>query len=174
MSTLKLYKRTRTGLRYWCAFEFYGTVIVQEGRVGERGKQKVLAAAEDQSEAAFIEEIGRKARACGFEDIAREDHIDLVVQYPRPADKPVTKAERIQEVLNACLGITGNGRCTGNDIGTSTINLFCIVVEPAIAAASIEEYLRQRRLIKGAVIAVDSGEGYRPTYPKRFRRKFML
>jgi hypothetical protein len=175
--TLKLYNRSRTGLRYWWAWEFFGTVMVQEGRVGDCGRQRVLAAAEDQSEEEFIQQAADKLRARGYSEIPRGEHHSLVVQYRLPtwgAPEDLAKAGRVEERLNYCLGSTGNGHCTGNDIGSGTVNVHCLVVDPLVGAACAEAELREHRLIKGVIIAVELDNDFRVVYPKRFKGSFSL
>src|SRR5262249_34494343 len=115
---LKLYKRGRNGVRYWEAWSLFGTVVVHEGKLGERGKERFRAPAEDQSAEQFIEEAARKPRAKGYVEIPRQERRQVVVQYRletwgTPED--LEKARQVENLLNGCLGWSGNGRCTGHD-----------------------------------------------------------
>jgi hypothetical protein len=172
---LKLYKRGPRGIRYWEAWKLAGMVVVHEGKLGERGKASYLVPRKTQSAERFIQEKAKKPREKGYAEIPREEHYQIVVQYRlkgwgSPAD--LKKGHRIEDLLNGCLGWTGNGRCDGNDIGSGTMNIFSIVVDPELAAQAIIAELRGQRLLKAAVIAFRRGEEYRVVYPARFRGKF--
>lgn len=174
---LKLYKRGRTGVRYWEAWKARGMVVVHEGRLGERGKTRFLLPDARQAPERLIEEAATKPRAKGFAEVPMEEHHQVVVQYRLKtwgSPEDLNKGHRIEDLFNECLGWTGNGRCDGNDIGSGTMNIFSDVVDPQLAAETIVAALRQRRLLKGAVVAVREGEDYRVVYPTRFKGRFSL
>jgi hypothetical protein len=174
---LKLYKRGRTGVRYWEAWNNSGKVVVHEGKVGERGKTRFLILAKRQTPDHLIEQAALKARAKGFAEIPMGEHYQVVVQYQlktwgSPTD--LNKGHKIEDLFNECLGWTGNGHCDGNDIGSGSMNIFSLVVDPELGAALLVEQLRRNRLLKGAVVAVRQGENYRVVYPVRFQGAFSL
>jgi hypothetical protein len=175
---LKLYKRVRTGIRYWEAWTFGAEVVVHEGRLGDRGKRKFLTPKAGQTPTRCLREAARKPRADGYRTIPRARHVQIVVQFRTgPEDKlleDLDKGHRIEDLFNECLGWTGNGRCTGNDIGGGTLNIFSVVVDPDLGATTLVEELRTNRLLKGAVVAVEEGEDYRVVYPTRFKGEFSL
>src|SRR5262245_354974 len=174
---LKLYKRGRTGMRYWEAWTIPGMVVVHEGKLGERGKTRCLIPDEGQSPTRFIKTLAQKPRAKGYAEIPREEHHQIVVQYRLKtwgSAKDLQKGHKIESLFNECLGWTGNGRCDGNDIGSGTLNIFSIVVDPELGATTLVEELRKKRLLKGAVVAVQEDEEYRVVYPARFKGEFSL
>lgn len=174
---LKLYKRGRSGIRYWEAWELYGTVCIHEGIVGDGGKNRFRAPAEDQSAADFIVEAAKKPRAKGYAEIPRDEQHKVIVQYRLDSWgdlKDLKQGHTVEDVLNGCLGWTGNGRCTGHDIGSGTMNLFCLVVVAELAADTIVAALRKKKLLKNSVIAVEEAAGYRVMYPRRFKGAFAL
>jgi len=174
---LKLYKSSRTGVRYWEAWKASWAVVVHEGKLGERGRTRYLFPEDDQTPEQCIEEAARKPRAKGYAEIPREEQHQVVVQYRLKtwgSPEDLTKGHKIEGLFNECLGWTGNGRCDGNDIGSGTLHLFSIVVDPELGAATLVEELRKNRLLTGAVVAIRESEEYRVVYPARFKGKFLL
>lgn len=174
---LKLYKCGRTGVRYWEAWKVTGMVIVHEGKLGDRGKTKYLIPKDGQTPARCIAEAAAKPRAKGYAPVSIKDQHQVVVQYRlktwgSPAD--LDKGHKIEALFNECLGWTGNGCCDGTDIGSGTLNIFSIVVDAELGAATLVEELRKHRLLKGAVVAAREDEEYRVVYPARYRGTFSL
>ena len=174
---LKLYKRGRTSVRYWEAWTIPGMVVVHKGKLGERGKTRYLIPDEGQAPEQCIEEAAKRPRAEGYAEIPMREHYQVVVQYHlktwgSPAD--LEKGHRIEELFNQCLGWTGNGHCDGNDIGSGIMNIFSIVVDPKLGAATLVEELRKHHLLKGAVVALREGEHYQVVYPGRYKGEFSL
>jgi hypothetical protein len=174
---LKLYKRGRTGVRYWEAWDIPGMVVVHEGKLGDRGKTKYLIREKGQTAKQCITEAARKPRAKGYAEIPTDDHYQVVVQYRLKTwgtAKDLAKGHKIEALFNECLGWTGNGHCDGNDFGSGTMNIFSLVVDPELGAATLVAELRKNRLLKGAVVALREGEDYRVVYPARFKGEFSL
>ena len=177
---VRLYKRGRRGIRYWEAWTRQGVAtwgVVHEGKVGERGKAKDLLPWPDHPVGQQIAEAAQKVRQKGYAEIPMEDHYQIVVHYRLQtwaAVADLDKAHRIEDLFNECLGWTGNGFCDGNDIGSGTMNIYSLVVDPELGAAMLVEELRKNRLLKGAVVAVREGEDYRVVYPTRFKGEFAL
>ncbi len=170
---LKLYKRGRTGIRYWEAWKASG----MEGKLGDRGKTKYLIPEDGQTPDRCIKDAAARARAKGYAEIPLDEQHQVVVQYRLKAwgsPEDLAKGHRVEALFNECLGWTGNGRCDGNDIGSGTLNIFSIVVDPELGAATLVEELRKNRLLKGAVVAMREGEEYRVAYPARFKGAFSL
>jgi hypothetical protein len=177
---LTLYKHARGGLRYWEAWEFDGWVAVHEGKVGERGKTRTLSRRRGKTPEQVIVEVAEKPRAKGYAEIPIEEQHQVVVQYQLKtwgSAKDLDKAHKIEDLFNECLGWTGNGFCDGNDIGSGSMNIFSIVVDPHLAVQTMIAELKRRRLLKGAVIAVRKVEGEeedRVVHPPDFEGEFSL
>jgi hypothetical protein len=174
---LKLYKRGRAGFRYWEAWKATWLVVVHEGKLGDRGKTRHMIPEDGQTPELCIEEAAVGPRAKGYEEIPVEEQNQVVVQYRlkswgSPAD--LEKGHKIAALFNECLGWTGNGRCDGHDIGGGTLNIFSVVVDAELGAATMVEELRKHRLLEGAVMAVREAEAYRVVYPARFTGAFSL
>jgi hypothetical protein len=174
---LKLYKRGRTGVRYWEAWANGVRVVVHEGKLGERGKTKYLDAPRGKTPTKVIAEAATTPRANGYAEIPIDQQFQVVVQYQLKTWGSVDdldKAHRIEDLFNECLGWTGNGMCDGNEIGSGSMTIFSIAVDPQLAVKTMIVELRKHKLLKGAVVAVRYGEEYRVAYPPKFKGKFEL
>jgi hypothetical protein len=174
---LKLYKRGRTGVRYWEAWARGVWVVVHEGKLGERGKVKHLEPQKGKNPEQIIIEAAAKPRAKGYTEIPMEEHYQVVVQYRLKtwgSVEDLDKAHKIENVFNECLGWTGNGRCDGNDIGSGCMNIFSIVVHPELATQTMIADLEKHGLLEGAVVANRYGEDYRVVHPPNCQGKFSL
>ncbi len=174
---LKLYKRGRTGVRYWEAWPHGTWVVVHEGKLGERGKVKHLQPQRGKTPRQIIAEAAVRARAKGYAEISMERHYQVVVQYRLDTWGTVQDLERghkIEDLFNECLGWTGNGHCDGNDIGNGCMNIFSIVVDPELAAKALLAELRKHGFLEGAVVAIRYGEEYKVVYPTGFTGEFSL
>jgi hypothetical protein len=79
--------------------------------------------------------------------------------------------------MNDCLIASGLGFCDGGDIGSGTINIFCEVVDAAVAERIIVDKLREKNELDGAVIAKRERAGddeYKVVWPKDYSGKFNL
>jgi hypothetical protein len=174
---LNLYKRGRTGTRFWQAWTHGAWGVTNEGTLGVRGKMKHLKPQVGKKMAEIIAEAVQKQRAKGYAEITPEEHFQVVVQYRLETWGSVDdlgKGHKIEFLFNECLGWTGNGRCDGNDIGSGSMNIFSIVVDHDLAVETMGGELRKKKLLKGAVIAVRHGEEYRVAYPLRYKGEFSL
>lgn len=73
----------------------------------------------------------------------------------------------VEDLMNECLGWTGNGSCDGGDIGSGTANIFNYVVDVGKATRTIIEELKNNNLLQGAKIAYlnPDDEEYIVLYP---------
>jgi hypothetical protein len=176
---LKLYKRSRGVTRYWEAWvhDVGVWVVVHEGRLGERGKAKLVKPREGKTPEQAIAEAAEKPRAKGYAEIPIDEQFQVVVQYRLKtwgSVEDLDKSHEIERRFNECLGWTGNGFCDGNDIGSGCLNIFSLVVDPQLAVRTMIAELRKLRLLRGAVIAARYGEEYRTLHPADSKEEFSL
>jgi hypothetical protein len=92
-----------------------------------------------------------------------------MVQYATRSwgsSEDLSKRHRVEDLLNECLGWTGNGHCDGGQIGSGAIEVFSFVIDPIVAVSTIVEALRRRDLLEGAVISTESEAGTIVLWPK--------
>lgn len=158
---IKLYKRDGESLSYWEAWADGRTVVTHWGKVGDKGRTHQIRLQKGGSAEAIIAAESQKPLAAGFQEIPIEDHAKVVVQYQTVgwgSTADLDWRHQVEDVLNECLGWTGNGHCDGGDIGSGTINAFSFVLDPTAAVTTIVAALKKHRLLKGAVIAFYWGQ----------------
>jgi hypothetical protein len=174
---LKLYKRGRGSIRYWEAWVRGAWFVVHEGRLGDRGKVKHLEPQQGKTPEQVIAEAAEKPRAKGYAEIPTEEQHQVVVQYRLEtcgSAEDLDKAHEIEHLFNECLGWTGNGLCDGNDIGSGSLNIFSVVVDPDVAAQTMIAELKKHELLEGVVVAVRYGADYRVVHPPDSKGVFSL
>jgi hypothetical protein len=176
--TIKLYKSTSKGMVYWQAWKDGAYLAVQEGKLGVWGKARLVRPPRGTTPKQLQASLAKEKKAAGYAPISDADHHWVIVQYKLTtwgSAKDLDKAEKLDELFNACLAWTGNGYCDGNDIGSGEMNLFCVVVDPKLAAKTIVAELKKKpRLLAGAVVAIREGEEHRVVHPPRFKGKFAV
>ncbi|NDW10808.1 hypothetical protein [Dysgonomonas sp. 520] len=168
---VKLYKPVDGEMKYFEVWLTDTGLTIHTGVLGDTGKTEDFSYKKDselsprKAMAKFV--FDQKER--GYAEI--EDLEELVVQYSYSdnddQNKMLDKRNKVEDILNDCLGWTGNGHCDGGDIGSGTMNLFCYVVDKDIAAQSILEVLKEENLMEGMKLAyLDEKEEFKLIYPK--------
>jgi hypothetical protein len=176
---LKLYKRKGKTTEYWEAWEDGRKVIVHWGKLGSTGKSRTIRLKPSERGRAVIKAESQKPLAEGFQKIPLDQHVSIVVQYSTETWGSVADLDnrhQVEDVLNECLGWTGNGHCDGGDIGSGQMNAFSFVVDPKLAGETIVKALKKAKLLDGAIVAyhLPDEEEYTVVWPKRFRGEFSI
>ena len=172
---VKLYKRSEDQTHYWEAWEDNGKIIFHWGVLGERGKTRTRRISFLKPAQRIIDEETKKRRFEGYHEIPINKHTLLIVQYQTEswgAQEDLQKRHTVEDLLDECLGWTGNGHCDGGDIGSGTINAFSYVIDPFLAVGTIVESLRRSGLLPGAVIAIANEEGFDVLWPQDYKGSF--
>ncbi len=176
---LKLYKRTERQTLYWEAWDAGNrAVTIHWGTLGETGRNKNVRIPKGESADTVIAGQSEEQRSSGYEEIDVEDHLQIIVQF-KTGDVwgdtgDLDKRHSVEDILNECLGWTGNGHCDGGDIGSGTVNAFSFVVDPYLARDAIVAALTRNELIDGAIIAIDSEDDYDVLWPEDFQGEFSI
>lgn len=176
---LKLYKREAERVRYWEAWDNQDkTVVVHWGVVGDAGDKRSVPTGNGESASHVITRESRQALADGYTEIDTDDHFTVVVQFKTEGwgdGGDLDKRHEVEDILNECLGWTGNGHCDGGDIGSGTINAYSFVIDPYLAKDAIVEALTEADLLEGAIIAFHKGdEDETVLWPENFEGKFSI
>jgi len=173
---IKLYRRLEEKTLYWEAWENQGVVTIHRGVVGDKGQAREIQLLQgDGDGVVVINEEAIAPRRDGFRELSEEEQISFVIQFRLDnwgSQEDLRKRHAVEDVMNECLGWTGNGHCDGGDIGSGSINVYCFVIDPVIAATSTIEWLREKNLAEGVVIAYEKGDDYIVLWPKDFVGEF--
>ena len=172
---LKLYKQIDGAFHYTEAWRNGGEVTLHWGRVGDRGKSETYLIDGELTSEPAVENVLKDAYADGCKEIELDDHVQVIVQYRTESwgsPEDLDKRHRVENVLNECLGWTGNGHCDGGDIGSGSINAYSFVVDTGRAKETIVDALRSARLLDGAIIAVEKDGDYDVVWPESYDGDF--
>ena len=168
-----LYKSIKGRLHYWEAWKRNTKIWAHSGWLGHWGRVDKLPMNPGETEKRAIARYTKElAVAKGYAPLEAELK-QLVVQYAIEVENTDFR-EEIYGILNNNLGWTGNGSCDGGDIGSGTVNLFCDVVDPALAVKSVVIELKKAKRLDGAVLATRVGSKFKVLWPKGSRTPFSL
>lgn len=174
---IKLY-RTSDGLtEYWEAWFTATEVTIHWGRLGEEGETRELPFEPGLHPSDIIKREAKPARAAGFKSRKPGDLHSIVIQYKIEGHGTVTHHEqrvRVEELMNERLGWLGLGHCDGGDMGNGQMNVFCYVVDVAIAEKAIVSELRGSGLLDGAIIAERKAHESKVLWPLDFAGTFSV
>ncbi len=175
----KLYKTIDGVLHYKEAWSHDGDCTFHWGVVGNTGESETYLIDGDTLKEPAVDNVLAEAIAEGYREIAPEDQYQIVVQYKTAGGwgdtTDLEKRYHVEDILDECLGWTGNGHCDGGDIGSGTINAFAFVVAPKTACDTIVEELHGQDLLDGAVIAYrNQNDEYDVLWPPDFEGTFSI
>lgn len=145
------------------------------GDVGDRGESRTVSLKRNQSSEDVIAREADKYRAEGYRELQDGEEYTVLIQYRVDGwgtAEDLDKRHEIEQLLNEVLGWTGNGNCDGGDIGSGTMNVCCLVVNPYLASQAIVEELRKSNHLEGAVIALEREDSFEVLHPQAHDTKF--
>jgi len=171
---IKLYKADDR-VRYWEAWATQGEVTIHWGVLGETGETRKTPLSSGDNPDTIIGREAKKPKKEGFKRIPNSKLQRLVIQYRVDGMGELgdlDKRDKVEHLMNECLGWKGLGFCDGCDIGSGTMNVFCFVVDARTAVPHVIGELKDHGLIEGAVVAI----GGRPkvVWPDNYKEKFSL
>ena len=177
---IKLYRKTERSTEYWEYWTTSTHLVIHWGIVGKKGDTRELDIKKDKQAIPLAEDEQKKMKAAGFSPIPSEQMAQVVIQYRitgMGSTKDLDEEQVIENLLNESLGWTGLGNCDGHDIGSGTLNIFCDVVDGAIAEKVVIDCLKENGQLDGAVIARRErlgDESYKVFWPDSFKGEFEL
>ncbi|MFC3209652.1 hypothetical protein [Planomicrobium okeanokoites] len=167
---IKLVKEVDNTVAYWEVWKDGKKLTVHSGFVGETGEAEEVKLKMFERAEKIMEELAEEKLAEGYDYLDEDELIELVLQYPyeeQHMEKALEKRQQVEDLMNNCLGWTGNGACDGGDIGSGTTNIFNYVIDVEKALKTILEELTEENLLANVKIAfLDEDEEYIGLYPK--------
>ncbi|MET3977993.1 hypothetical protein ABIB62_000559 [Mucilaginibacter sp. UYP25] len=143
---IKLYNKVNGVLNYWETWDKNDKIgIIHWGEVGEKGTSKEVTSGLFRS---FRKEIQKQVTEKineGFSEIVEDDLYTLLIEFKvdeQGTPEDVEKRTRLQNRMDGTLGWTGLGHCDGGSIGSGTMEVCCLVVDPELAKKRIQEDLK--------------------------------
>lgn len=154
---LRLYKKEGDTLRYWEAWVDEGGLSVHWGAVGEMGEHKTTPVPPDEDPDMAIAQAAEPLVDQGYDEPEPDSLVPLVIQYAlagKGTGHDFEKRNAVEELLTDILGWTGNGEVEGGETQPGRMNIFCRVMDPAIAVRTLVEALEEEGYLEGAFIAL--------------------
>lgn len=176
---LKVYRTIEGVTEYWESWNERGEAFVRSGKVGEKAEIRKYSMKDSRQAAEMIKEVERVEKS-GFTPRNMEDFVQIVIHYRLErwgSGQDHERRVKIEDSMNECLTSTGLGYCDGGDIGSGTMNIFCEVVDAAVAERIIVGNLKDNGELENAVIAKRERAGddeYKVVWPKDFSGRFNL
>lgn len=168
---IKMIKPLDDEVLYWEIWQDGKTLIIHYGTIGETGETEEMKLSLFQKAEKLMDELAEEKANEGYDYLDEDELFELVVQYSYEEDQTeatLEKRHHVEDIMNECLGWTGNGSCDGGDIGSGTANIVNFVVDVEKAKQTIIEELKNSNLLEGVKIAYlnPEDEEYIALYPK--------
>lgn len=168
---IKMTKTVADEVLYWEVWQDGRTLFIHYGIVGDTGETEEKKLSLFQKAEKLMEDLAEEKTNEGYEYLDEDKLFELVVQYSYEENQIVEtleKRQNVEDIMNECLGWTGNGSCDGGDIGSGTANIFNLVVDVEKAIQTIIVELKNNDLLDGVKIAYlnPDDEEYFALYPE--------
>ena len=154
--------------QYWEVWEHERAIILHYGAVGEDGISKQYKLKEGDNPEELMAELVASKRQEGFIELTKEHLRQIVIQYRVSNthwETNLDKRHSVEELLDECLGWTGNGEVDGGEISEKVINVFCFVIDVKKALTTIIKELKKHDYLSGSLIAEEKSEEYEVLFP---------
>lgn len=168
---IKMVKQFGEEVLYWEVWQDARKLVIHYGTVGDTGEAEEKKLSLFQNAEKKMHELATEKVVEGYDYLDEDDLFELVIQYSYEDDQmeaTLKKRHQVEDLMNECLGWTGNGSCDGGDIGSGTANIFNYVIDVEQAVQTIIEELKNHDLLDGVKIAYlhPESEEYIGLYPE--------
>eukprot|EP01037_Dinobryon_pediforme_P014543 gene14543-14666_t len=143
-SSFKLYLRREGRLAYHDAWIADDEIIEHWGLCGELGETRSHRLGIGSDPFALLKDLSRGPRANGFKPMAMSRHKGLILEKPIEGFGSAEDLELrhgLQAFLDEKLGWLGLGHCDGGSTGSGSMEVFCFVVDGALALETLRREL---------------------------------
>jgi len=141
---LKLYRRVDKGLEYYKTWPTDEGIIEHRGRCGERGRALRHATRDVAEQHRILTRLRDAAKSDGFRNIPQSRLATLIVECLITGFGSTDEIDRrhaLEDFLDEQLGWLGLGHCDGGARGSGSMEVFCFVVDHAIAREALAPIL---------------------------------
>jgi len=141
----KLYQRKDDGLYYHEAWPDDGDIVEHRGLCGTEGETRRHPYATLAEARRICAALKRQARADGYRPVAPSRHRRMVVELPVDGfgdEVDIDLRHSLEDFLDNRLGWLGLGHCDGGSTGSGTMEVFCFVVDMAVARETVVRELK--------------------------------
>lgn len=174
----EMFLKTESATLFWKIREMPGrsTLLLQEGTLGETGRDFEVGAKDRQQLEKEAIRIAREVIGKGYRTFGPEAYSQIIIQTDTAFWGPVADLDKLalmEDLFNRALTSTGNGKCTGSDIG-SKVSIYAMVFDAEVAAQTLLKALRDNGTDLPVVIAIEKGNDIRVIWPENYHGDFSL
>jgi hypothetical protein len=135
---------------------------VHYGHVGEIGDHYAIVAEQIEGKPKHVLKVwAEEMKEKGYVELAEEDLQKLIVCFPHLSESDVEMRYFIEQLLDECLGKTGNGHCDGGDDSEGKLAVCCRVIDLEKAVVAVQEAMAIARLEEGMSLWALQDDGTR-------------
>ncbi|MFZ5596160.1 MAG: hypothetical protein ACOY31_04015 [Bacillota bacterium] len=149
--------------------EVENVICINRGTVGTKGTVDIYEIPEGQNAGAIMRQMSQEVQKNGYCPMNGSMLKLVMIRYDIAGEDISGALERrhiIEDLMDECLGLTGNGLCDGGNISRDCMSIACMVVDLDSAVKTMVEELKNNGFLEGATIIHYYGEQNRKVlYP---------
>lgn len=155
---IKLIKEINEQQHYWEVWNDGKTITEHWGVVGDAGESKEIKVSLFQRTDKVMGSLADEKMKEGYILLNEDQLPEIIIQHTNEGldmEEAFEKRNLVEELMNECLGWTGNGFVDGGEIEVESFltNVFCPVVNVEAAFKTILKELKENDLMEGVTIA---------------------
>jgi predicted DNA-binding WGR domain protein len=154
----KLIKEINEQQHYWEVWNDGKTITEHWGVVGDTGESKEMKVSLFQRTDKVMRNLADEKVKEGYIFLDEDQLPEIIIQHTNKdlsMEEAFEKRNFVEELMNECLGWTGNGFVDGGEMEVESFltNVFCPVVNVEAAFTTILKELKENNLMEGVTIA---------------------
>ncbi|GEC88426.1 hypothetical protein [Brevibacillus brevis] len=159
---IRMLKKNETRWSYWEAWyeETEHLYTVHYGNVGEIGDHFAVVAEQIEGRPDEVLQIwAEEMKEQGYQVMKENDFHPMIIRFPHLSESEIEMRYLIEQLLDECLGKTGNGHSDGGEDSERTLAVICRVIDTKKAAAAVFEAMSSAQLVEGISISIKQEDG---------------
>ncbi|GED72264.1 hypothetical protein BRE01_59660 [Brevibacillus reuszeri] len=151
---IRLLKKGEKEWQFWEAWyeEKEQHYAIHCGIVGVRGGQYNVLTDHAGEYQHSLQEWVNEMKEEGYLEVTKDDLQCLHVQFAHLHAEDIEMRYHIEQILDECLGTTGNGHCNGGDDSRGGLVVMCHVLQIDQAVVDVVQALREKSLADGVCL----------------------
>ncbi|MGG4442204.1 hypothetical protein [Brevibacillus fortis] len=159
---IRMLKKNETRWSYWEVWyeEKEHLYTVHYGNVGEMGDHFAVVAEQIEGRADdVLQSWAEEMKEQGYQVMKENDFHPMIVRFAHLCESEIEMRYLIEQLLDECLGKTGNGHSDGGEDSERTLAVICRVIDTKKAAAAVIEAMSGAQLVEGISISIKQEDG---------------
>lgn len=159
---IRMLKKNETRWSYWEVWyeETEHLYTIHYGNVGEVGEHFAVVAEQIEGRPdEVLQSWTAEMKEQGYQVMKTNDFHPMIVHFPQLCQSEIEMRYLIEQLLDECLGKTGNGHSDGGEDSERTLAVICRVIDTKKAAAAVFEAMSSAHLVQGFSISIKQEDG---------------